>query len=63
MRLFTFLCRPRQMRYSAGQIVTFGKSKITAKIVESRWNSRLKNWEYHLEGFAGWVQQHLIQPK
>lgn len=63
MRLFNLICRPRQLRYQSGQLVTFGKSKITAIVVESRWNSRLKNWEYHLEGFPGWVQQNLIQPK
>jgi NADH:ubiquinone oxidoreductase subunit 3 (subunit A) len=56
------LCRPRQMRYKSGQVVTFGQSRIKAIVVESRWNKRTQSWEYHLEGFPGWIQQTNIRP-
>lgn len=56
------LCRPRQLRYKSGQIVRFGYSRIKAIVVESRWNKHTNNWEYHLEGFPGWIQQSSIRP-
>ena len=58
----TRLCRPRQMRYQSGQVVVFGHSRIKAIVVESRWNKKKQSWEYHLEGFPGWIQQTNIRP-
>lgn len=57
----SFICRKRQLRHNSGDTVQFAETRIRAKVVESRWNSRLKCWEYHLEGFPGWVKQSLIK--
>jgi hypothetical protein len=36
-------------------------SRIRATVAASRWNSKARCWEYHLEGFPGWTKQNLIK--